>query len=215
MEDYNNILLCQMVGSKLKTRDIILINSAKLFHQYGYHGTSLDKIAKACDIRKASLFYHFKSKQMIALSILEYLQSYCEKTIFLPACDEHTSLLKRLHQFSQATITFFVNYPDSQLPAAFAMEITQDCDPFQQSIAHFFTRWRVTLETLLASSFQQDLDNVVMATIAQLQGALVLGNVYRDNAIIEKICQQLKRSFRPTIANTLCQPNQPNKETLS
>ncbi len=62
------------------TRDELVETAAQVFRQKGYHGASMDDIAKAVKLRKASLYHHFKSKQEILLEILERaLQLLLEK----------------------------------------------------------------------------------------------------------------------------------------
>jgi AcrR family transcriptional regulator len=62
------------------TRDEIVETAAQVFRQKGYHGASMDDIAKVVKLRKASLYHHFKSKQEILLEILDRaLQLLLEK----------------------------------------------------------------------------------------------------------------------------------------
>lgn len=53
------------------TRDEIVETAAQVFRQKGFHGASMDDIAKAVNLRKASLYHHVASKQEILLEILE------------------------------------------------------------------------------------------------------------------------------------------------
>jgi AcrR family transcriptional regulator len=62
------------------TRDELVETAAQVFRQKGYHGASMDDIAKAVNLRKASLYHHFTSKQEILLEILDRaLQLLLEK----------------------------------------------------------------------------------------------------------------------------------------
>ena len=53
------------------TRDEILEAAAQVFRIKGFHGASMDDIAKAVNLRKASLYHHVSSKQEILLEILD------------------------------------------------------------------------------------------------------------------------------------------------
>jgi len=53
------------------TREDILEAAAQVFRQKGFHGASMDDIAQAVNLRKASLYHHVSSKQEILLEILE------------------------------------------------------------------------------------------------------------------------------------------------
>jgi len=51
-------------GSRLSlTREKILQESARVFNRRGYHGTTLDDIARALGVTKAALYYYVKSKE--------------------------------------------------------------------------------------------------------------------------------------------------------
>jgi AcrR family transcriptional regulator len=52
------------------TRQDILEASAQIFSQKGFHGTSMQDIAEAVNLQKASLYYHVSSKQEILFELL-------------------------------------------------------------------------------------------------------------------------------------------------
>lgn len=53
------------------TRDEIIETAAQVFRQKGYHGASMEDVALAVHLKKASLYHHFRSKQEILLEILD------------------------------------------------------------------------------------------------------------------------------------------------
>jgi TetR/AcrR family transcriptional regulator, cholesterol catabolism regulator len=53
------------------TRQDILEAAAQIFRQKGFHGASMNDIADAVHLRKASLYHHVSSKQEILLGILD------------------------------------------------------------------------------------------------------------------------------------------------
>ncbi len=54
---------------ELTTRDRIVEVAARLFHQYGYHATTMRQIAGGVGIKAASLYNHFASKQELLTTI--------------------------------------------------------------------------------------------------------------------------------------------------
>jgi AcrR family transcriptional regulator len=54
------------------TREGILEAAARIFGEKGYHATSMSDIAEAVNLQKASLYYHFDSKQEILISLLDH-----------------------------------------------------------------------------------------------------------------------------------------------
>jgi AcrR family transcriptional regulator len=53
------------------TRDEILDAAAQIFRQKGFHAASMQDIAEAVSLQKASLYHHVSSKQEILLALLD------------------------------------------------------------------------------------------------------------------------------------------------
>ncbi|MBK9926781.1 MAG: TetR family transcriptional regulator [Anaerolineales bacterium] len=53
------------------TRQDILEAAAQIFREKGFHGASMNDIAEAVNLQKASLYHHVASKQEILLDILD------------------------------------------------------------------------------------------------------------------------------------------------
>lgn len=52
-------------------RELILAKAAELFAQRGYAGTSMNEVAAACGLSKASLYHYFRDKYALLLEIAE------------------------------------------------------------------------------------------------------------------------------------------------
>ncbi len=59
------------VGNTM-TKDEILEAAANIFGQKGYHAASMQDIAHAVNLQKASLYHHISSKQEILVELLDY-----------------------------------------------------------------------------------------------------------------------------------------------
>ena len=53
------------------TREDILQAAAQVFRKKGFHGSSMEDIAKAVNLQKPSLYHHVSSKQEILLALLD------------------------------------------------------------------------------------------------------------------------------------------------
>lgn len=53
------------------SREQILVASAQIIRQKGFHAASMQDIAEAVHLQKASLYHHFSSKQEILLVLLD------------------------------------------------------------------------------------------------------------------------------------------------
>src|SRR5215510_822445 len=63
------------------TRARIQQVAVELFTEHGYEGTSLREIAERLSVTKAALYYHFKSKEDIILSLVEDYQAQMDALI--------------------------------------------------------------------------------------------------------------------------------------
>jgi AcrR family transcriptional regulator len=54
-----------------KTREQILLAAAQVMDAEGYENASISQIAKAAEVTKGALYFHFDSKEAIALAVIE------------------------------------------------------------------------------------------------------------------------------------------------
>lgn len=60
-----------MSNQRGTTREAILESAKRLFCSKGYDATSMEDIAKQCNLRKASLYHHFSGKTALAFEIVQ------------------------------------------------------------------------------------------------------------------------------------------------
>ncbi|MCF6340160.1 MAG: TetR/AcrR family transcriptional regulator [Sulfurimonas sp.] len=65
----------------MNKKEMILEVAEKLFANEGYTATSIDDIARKCDITKAAIYYHFKNKYELYVFILENNFSLLAKAV--------------------------------------------------------------------------------------------------------------------------------------
>jgi AcrR family transcriptional regulator len=79
-------------------RDLILAQAAALFARGGYPGTSMNQVAEACGLSKATLYHYYKDKYALLVSIADAhvtrLQAIVREALAQPlAPAEHMRLL--------------------------------------------------------------------------------------------------------------------------
>ncbi len=93
------------------TRKDILDASAQIFSQKGYHGTSMQDIAMAVNLQKASLYHHVSSKQEILFDLLnrglDILITQVEEAISEPGSPD-----QRLRKATKAYLSTMTQYQD-------------------------------------------------------------------------------------------------------
>ncbi|MHB9859964.1 TetR/AcrR family transcriptional regulator [Streptomyces sp. YIM S03343] len=86
------------------TRQRIQDVALELFAEHGYEKTSLREIAEHLDVTKAALYYHFKTKEQIIVSLFEDLTQPIEDLIEWGKDQPHTleTKLELLRRYGQA-----------------------------------------------------------------------------------------------------------------
>ena len=84
----------------IKTRESILRVAAQLFTVHGYHDTSLSDILGAVAISKGAFYHHFKSKEEMALAVLDEVRDDCaavfqETTAGAASSGDHLAVMLR------------------------------------------------------------------------------------------------------------------------
>ncbi|MEV0180688.1 TetR/AcrR family transcriptional regulator [Streptomyces sp. NPDC050625] len=88
------------------TRQRIQDVALELFAEQGYEKTSLREIAERLDVTKAALYYHFKTKEEIIVSLFEDLTQPMEDLIEWGRQQPHTLETKQeiVRRYSQALV---------------------------------------------------------------------------------------------------------------
>lgn len=134
------------------TRNEILESAALVFRQKGYHGASMADIAAAVELKKASLYHHFGSKQEILVELLDRALDLVSDQLGqvleqkLPA-DEKLRLamhsyLKTLHEQGDLVFVLLLEYR-SLAPDLYARHIPNR-DRFEK-------QWRALIQEGVAS----------------------------------------------------------------
>ncbi len=86
------------------TRQLIQDVALELFAQQGYEKTSLREIAEHLDVTKAALYYHFKTKEDIIISLFQDLTRPMDELIEWAQAEPETLETKKelLRRYSQA-----------------------------------------------------------------------------------------------------------------
>ncbi len=96
-----------------KEERIRLIVSAGLqvFARHGYHKASMDMIAEQAELGKSTLYYYFKSKDELLLSILENGINEFFKSLET-SLENTADILQKIKAVTEVSARFFAAYPE-------------------------------------------------------------------------------------------------------
>ena len=117
-------------------RDSILKAAQRLFSEKGYHGVSIDEIARKVDVSPAILYRHFKSKQMLYDAVLQAMSAQRESYV-QTVINSGTSFEDVLTGMTQVYIKSISDNPD-----LLRIEFQSLLDKNPASSDFFNNRWK-------------------------------------------------------------------------
>ncbi|HZO91736.1 MAG TPA: TetR/AcrR family transcriptional regulator [Chthonomonadaceae bacterium] len=193
------------------SREKILQCAKDLFYHVGYQSTSVDDILRACGVAKSNFYYHFKTKEDLAVAVLELRIAEYEALILgslqnpvLTPAERLREFFDRVHQ-AQAKIAARSGCPFGNFAAALPNpEKDARYERFRLRLGEFFRRMEAAMQDCLAEGvergeFRSDLSSQEMAAflVAVVQGLLILTKTYKDTAPLITgfaVVQQLLRA---------------------
>ncbi len=135
------------MNKKLSKKEMIIAIAGEYFSKYGYDATSLEAIAKVCDISKPAIYYHFKDKAALYETVLLKRFSELSKII------EQNTILENPKENLTVYIQTFGNYLIEApcFSAIFAREIANDAKSMPDSCVIELSKTLQSLTSILES----------------------------------------------------------------
>lgn len=92
-------------------RDEILKTGEKLFIEKGFANTTMEEIARECELAKGTLYLYFKSKEEL-LSEIMYRALTLQYEMMFSYQDGITDPIERMRMIGEAHFDFYMKYPD-------------------------------------------------------------------------------------------------------
>jgi TetR/AcrR family transcriptional repressor of nem operon len=178
-----------------RSRERILEAAAALFHQSGYNATSLDDILVASGVCRSNFYYHFKSKEDLAMEVLEQqaqmFEARCIEGILENSSVPARVRLERLFEAvaaGQRAEAYRCGCPFGNLAA----ELAGVHPEFRRRLSEFFGRWEESVDRCLREGvgrgeFRIDVETrpVATALVSQIEGAVLLTKTHRHEGPME------------------------------
>lgn len=178
------------------TRIELAACAAQFFAQQGYHGTSTQEIAQHCQIRKASLFHHYKTKEDIALAAIKYVHDQCAEHIFKWAADTNADTEERISNFLQACENFFSERVEGLLPTLLGLELG-DAHVFTQAVEGYFQAWIDSVVKLLQPlhADAEHIQQLAQQSVTRIQGHLVVARIQQNQQQFSELSNELRQMW--------------------
>jgi len=118
------------------TQDAIVEGAATVFDRIGYGNASLSMIAQASGISQGSMYFHFKSKEQIALAVI-HEQHDRSMPLMARVSEQYDGVLERLVRVSRAIVDQLENDPVVRA----GIRLTLDEGSLSQPAGAFYEDW--------------------------------------------------------------------------
>lgn len=186
------------------TRKRILETSVSLFNQQGFAGTSLSDVMQATGLQKGGIYRHFESKDELALETFDHAYGRLRRH-YLKALRGMRSAPDRLNAMVSAFGDLVEGAPLlGGCPILNTAIDSDDTHPALLAKARAaMSDWMSLFVMILNSGRERgqiradiDVSSEAAHIIANLEGALVLCQIFDDPTYLERIKKTLRQHFR-------------------
>ena len=162
----------------------------------GYDGSSLNELASAAGVKKASLYHRFPDgKVQIGTAVLEYADAWVGEHIHDVLVDDMQSPELRLHTVIQHTSDLYQE--GKKMCILRSMSTESGIELFGEMIRASMDKW-IRGFTQLGIDFgleEADAINQARNALIQIQGSLVVSRGLGDNEIFMNTLESIRNSY--------------------
>ena len=170
----------------LATRERILESADDLFYLHGYNATGLDKVIKAAEVTKGNFYYHFESKESLAIASLERHFNLLTKELEQKVLSKKKSPLKALFGIldlmsSRQKKQKRDGYMRGCYFGNLTLELSTNSQAVRNKVKFIFKQYLDLIESLLikardAGEIAKDIDPKAISAVilSQMEGAMLL-----------------------------------------
>jgi len=173
----------------MKSKEKIIRAASDLFHKNGYQTTTVDEIVESTGVTKSNLYYHFRSKEELALETLYMRMKQFESEVILSTLGEISlSPKKRLQQFYDRVANFHSSL-ECKYGCPFgnlAIEMSDVSEKFRNLLSAFFRNWEKAIEICIdegsrEGEFRRDINPKLAAQLilSQVEGAIMMVKTHK------------------------------------
>lgn len=174
------------------TRDRIVAAAAELMFTKGVAGTSTDDVQAAAGVNTSQIYHYFGDKRNLVHAVIAY-QTEALLNAQQPLLSKLDSL-PALHAWRDVLVEFqHVRECHGGCPIGSLASELAECDPQARvALADGFRRWEEAIRHGLRAMHERgelrpeaDPDQLALATLAAVQGGLLLSQTRRDTTALE------------------------------
>ena len=179
--------------ARTNTAQKIIAHATDLFREKGYHATSMNDIANGIGLKKASLYNHFSSKEMIARKVVDAVCLEFENTIFNIGYKEEIAASDRLREVLDSLYRYFQD-KNACILASLSMGELGDKSLPSEEVRQFKQQWIDVFTHILQARYSLDVaTKMAVDIVLRIQGSLILNRLNDDASddVLRRCCDEI------------------------
>jgi AcrR family transcriptional regulator len=187
------------------TRRRILDSAVDLFSELGYGETGLADVLARAGVSKGAFYYHFDSKEAVAVAIIEDYRSR-NATAMLERIDLSAPLLDRVMMATFVSAAIL----ESDKTARIGNQLLQALGQVSSVASRIYSEWTTEFVANLTTAVRRigPRDGVDPAEFAEAMWAAIVGCHLLSSALSDDPHARLSRAWRTMLRATLPEPAQ-------
>jgi AcrR family transcriptional regulator len=190
-----------------ETRRRILEVAAEAFAEHGYAGTSLSDVLKASGLTKGGFYFHFPSKEALALATLRHKQEQWAAAV-MAAVLRHARAVDQLDAMVDALCDLHEQDPTCRCIGRLCTELVDTHPELRPQLAPQITGWVDLVASLVRrgqdeGDFRPELEPAVVAEVAvqSFIGIETVSELVTGRADLRRRAQDFRTLFLDAIRN--------------
>ena len=180
------------------TKEVILHEASKMLLSRGLNGFSLQELAQTLNLKKASLFYHYPSKNALAVELYRFYQRSFEEWAI---AHNHLNAEKQMISYAEKLTDWICNKKRVCPVGALSLE-WQLVDPELQAeiikLHHLHRDWLTKLfkEFKSEHGLKLSINDAVNGTMGLIQGSIQIARINDDTELVKKNLKNYLKSIK-------------------
>ncbi len=183
-----------------KVSDLEILNGLmSVFRAKGYDGASLNELAEATGLKKASLYHRYPGgKKEMTSAVLDFMESWIDNKVYAVLSDDKIPAVQRLDEALMNIKTVYNNGKEVCLYRSLSMDTGMAL--FGEKIERGINQW---LSSFISLGMAVSLDKTTATQFAKqtfidIQGSLVLSKAMDTTEPFETAISQIKERYTNT-----------------
>ncbi len=207
--------LDDLVPRTSDARDKIIEAACELFHQRGYQAVGVQEICDAAGVKKGSFYHFFRSKQELAVAMLDRMWEQVQEQEIGPAFDPALPPLQRIARYLEGAPRAFdaMRTPDGMLCGCpfgnMAVEMSTQDETIRRKLDLIYRAWTAIFETTLDEAIARgelpavDTRSAAYSLLAFIQGLAIMAKARNSMRGSDELRDQALRIIHPSLPERL------------